>query len=215
MKKSTFGYISEKTIKSKIAPTTIVLTCSLVLLTLGVATGALNHILFPVANAQLNDMKGLREEQRAVAIEKELETEQGQGQSGNAETGSKEFSLTLDRAHFIPLSPLSDSPGNQIKMMLHYSVLNPSASKDNTINAVMEEYAANQTLLRTSSLPEPIVLDDSDGTIQLATTFHDPNLTNVTARALLTDGQKINPLSDPIEASIGLGEVTPADIQDK
>jgi fumarylacetoacetate (FAA) hydrolase family protein len=62
--------------------------------------------------------------------------------------------------------------------------------------------------LRTSSLPEPIVLDDSDGKIQLATTFNDPNLKDVTAKALLTDGQKINPLSEPIEASIGLGEVT-------
>ena len=72
----------------------------------------------------------------------------------------------------------------------------------------MEVYAANQTLLRTSSLPEPIVLNDSDGTIQLATTFHDPGLKNVTARALLTDSQKVNPLSDPVEASIGLGEIT-------
>jgi hypothetical protein len=67
MKNSTFGYISGKTIKSKIAPTTIVLTCSLLLLTLGVATGAFNHILFSVANTQLNDMKELREEQRAIS----------------------------------------------------------------------------------------------------------------------------------------------------
>lgn len=35
-------------------------------------------------------------------------------------------------------------------------------------------------------------------------TVHDPNLKNVTARALVTDGQKINPLSEPVEASIGL-----------
>jgi hypothetical protein len=46
-----------------------------------------------------------------------------------------------------------------------------STSTDDIVNAVMEVYAANQTLLRTSSLPEPIVLNDSDGTIQLATTF--------------------------------------------
>ena len=71
----------------------------------------------------------------------------------------------------------------------------------------MEVYAPNQTLLRTSSLPEPITLDDSEGTIQLATTFDDPSLQNVTMRALLTDGQKILPLSEPIEASLGLGEI--------
>ena len=44
-------------------------------------------------------------------------------------------------------------------------------------------------------------------TIQLATTFDDPSLQNVTMRALLTDGQKILPLSEPIEASLGLGEI--------
>jgi len=32
-------------------------------------------------------------------------------------------------------------------------------------------------------------------------------LQNVTVRALVTDGQKILPLSEPIEASLGLGEI--------
>jgi hypothetical protein len=45
--------------------------------------------------------------------------------------------------------------------------------------------------------------------------FHDPNLKDVTAKALITDSQKINPLSDPIEASIGLGEITSAAVLDK
>jgi hypothetical protein len=99
--------------------------------------------------------------------------------------GSNEFSLTLDRAHFIPLSSLSDSPGNQVKMLLHYNAQHLSTNADNTANAVMEVYAANHTLLRTSSLPKPIVLGDSDGTIQLAITFHDPNAKNVTELYLL------------------------------
>jgi hypothetical protein len=73
----------------------------------------------------------------------------------------------------------------------------------------MEVYASNQTLLRTSSLPEPIVLDNPEGSIQMATTFDDPSLQNVTVRALLTDGQKILPLSEPIEARLGLGEIKP------
>ena len=61
---------------------------------------------------------------------------------------------------------------------------------------------------------KPIVLDDSDETIQLATTFDDPSLKDVTAKALLTDSLKINPLSDPIDVSIGLGEVTSAATQE-
>ena len=84
---------------------------------------------------------------------------------------------------------------------------NSSTLPDDRVNAVMEVYASNQTLLRTSSLPEPIVIDNPEGTIQLATTFADPTLQNVTVRALLTDGQKILPLSEPIETSLGLGEI--------
>lgn len=95
-------------------------------------------------------------------------------------------------------------------MLLDYTVEGSSLLLDGTVNAVMEVYAANQTLLRTSSLPEPIVLEDSEGTIQLATTFNDAALRDVTARALLTDGEKVNPISDPLEATIGLGEVSTA-----
>src|ERR687891_601070 len=84
---------------------------------------------------------------------------------------------------------------------------------DTTVSAIMEVYAENQTLLRTSSLPEPIVIDDdSEGTIlQLATTLDDnPALQNITARALVTDSLKVNPLSDTIEANMGLGEIKSA-----
>ena len=84
--------------------------------------------------------------------------------------------------------------------MQGYMVQNSSTLLDDSVNAIMEVYASNQTLLRTSSLPEPIVLDDWKGSIQLAITFDDPSLQNVTRRALLTDGQKIVPLSEPIEA---------------
>ena len=72
----------------------------------------------------------------------------------------------------------------------------------------MEVYSsANQTLLRTSSLPEPILLDDSEGTIQLATTINDPSLKGVITKAFLTDGGKVNPITEPLETTISLGDV--------
>jgi hypothetical protein len=96
-------------------------------------------------------------------------------------------------------------------MLLAYNVEESSPFVDGKVNAVMKVYsAANQTLLRTSSLPQPIALEDSEGTIQLATTFNDANLRDVTARALFTDAEKVNPISDPLEAAIGLGEVRTA-----
>lgn len=162
----------------------------------------------------MGDTEELREEQRTREIEEEFSSKQGQDQDDKETadtTGSNELSLTLERAHFIPLSPLSDSPGNQVKMLLDYTINDPSALADDTLSAIMEVYAENQTLLRTSSLPEPIAIEYSEGTIQLATTLDDnPALHNITARALITDGQKVNPLSDTIEANTGLGEIKSA-----
>ena len=187
--------------------------CSLLFLTLGVAalvgTSSNQIQILIIANAQLEDAEELREEQRAREIEEEFQLEQGPDDKETATTtGSNGLSLTLERAHFIPLSPLSDSPGNQVKMLIDYTIDDPFAFADDTVSAIMEVYAENQTLLRTSSLPEPIVIDDSEGTIQLATTLDDnPALQNITARALITDSQKLNPLSDAIEANMELGEI--------
>ena len=64
-------------------------------------------------------------------------------------------SQTLNYSHFVPLSPLSNSPGNQVKLLLNYNVTESSLI-DNPINAIMEVYAANQSLVRTSSLPASI-----------------------------------------------------------
>jgi hypothetical protein len=201
------------------ATTILFVVCSTMLFALVAVTimGGSSHILYTV-NAQLVDVEELREDLRAAIVEEKLQGGANQNQSnqsaGAAATSPNGLTLKLDRAHFIPLSPLSDSPGNQVKMLLDYTIENSSALAEDSVSAIMEVYAENQTLLRTSSLPEPIVLDDSKGNIQLATTLNDPTLKNITARALLTDGQKVNPLSDPIEASLGLGEVRLEDISD-
>ena len=170
-----------------------------------------NQPLYKIVNAQLENSADLREGQRAAALEEELLGKSNQNQSDQsaaaAASGPNGIALRLDKAHFIPLSPISDSPGNQVKMLLDYTIEDPSAFADHPISAELEVYAENHTLLKTSSLPEPIILDDSKGTIQLATTLDDHTLKGITARALLTDDQKISPISDPIEASLGLGEV--------
>jgi hypothetical protein len=215
--KSILRYFSSQIAKTRTVRAKAFIRSSLLFLTLGVgavigAAASSNQIpILIVANAQLEDTEELREEQRAREIEEEFSSKQGQNQDDKeaAITGSNELSLTLERAHFIPLSPLSDSPGNQVKMLLDYTIDDPSAlADDTTVSAIMEVYVENQTLLRTSSLPEPIVIDDSEGPIQLATTLDDNSaLQNITARALITDSQKVNPLSDTIEANMGLGEI--------
>ncbi len=164
-----------------------------------------NHLPFTVANAQLEESGRPGEQQMTSAEQLHESVQSADVPSTAAPNGG--LSLKLDQAHFIPLSPLSNSPGNQVKMLLDYSVQDPTFLAEDTINAVMEVYSENQTLLRTSSLSEPIPVDDSGGEVQLATTFDDPSLHSVIVRALLTDGEKLMPLAAPIEEIIGLGEI--------
>ena len=117
------------------------------------------------------------------------------------------ISQSLNYTHFVPLSPISNSPGNQVKLLLDYNVTE-SSILDNPINAIMEVYAANQSLIRTSSLPHPLNITSSEGTIQLATTLDDHNLKNITAVALLTDDEKAIPISNVLEARLNLGEMS-------
>ncbi len=117
------------------------------------------------------------------------------------------ISQSLNYSHFVPLSPISNSPGNQVKLLLDYNVTESSII-DNPINAIMEVYAANQSLIRTSTLPHPLNITSSEGTIQLATTLNDHNLKNITAVALLTDDEKAIPISNVLEARLNLGEMS-------
>ena len=125
--KPIFGYYSTQIAKTRtVRQANAFIRCTLLFLTLGVGAllGASSSNQIPIliiANAQLENTEELREEQRAREMEEEFPSKQGQDQDdkeAGATTGSHELSLTLKRAHFIPLSPLGDSPGNQIKMLL-------------------------------------------------------------------------------------------------
>jgi hypothetical protein len=123
---------------------------------------------------------------------------------------SDSVSQILDYAQF---APLTNSPGNQVKLLLNYSSLDPTMTNA-PINAVMEVYAPNQTLLRTTSFPQPLLLNQS-GEIQLATTFEDDSLNNITARTMLTDGDKSVPISNTLETILTLGQnISDADEED-
>jgi hypothetical protein len=111
-------------------------------------------------------------------------------------------SLKLATAHYIPLTV---DPGNQVKLFVDYNVSNPEVV-NKPINAIMEVYATNETLIRTSSFPSPIIANET-GTIQLATTFNDDALKNVTAVVTVTDPSKESPISEPLRVPLTLGQV--------
>ena len=101
--------------------------------------------------------------------------------------------------------PLSNSQGNQVKVIVDYSKISPSIIGQ-PINAVMEIYSLdNRSLVRTSSFPDPIIANDT-GRIQLATTFTDRALTDVIAIITFTDDSKLVPISDSIQLLLRFGE---------
>lgn len=114
----------------------------------------------------------------------------------------KSVSLKLAAAHYIPLTV---DPGNQVKLLVDYNVSNPDVI-GKPINAIMEVYATNETLVRTSSFPSPITTNET-GTIQLATTFNDNALKNVTSVVTFTDPSKESPISEPLRVPLTLGQV--------
>ena len=97
-------------------------------------------------------------------------------------SGSDKMFQALDSAHFIPLT---NSPGNQIKLMIDYSVVDPTFVGE-LMTGTMEVYAANNnSLIRTSSLSDPVIANQS-GSVQFATTFTDESLNSVRTEATFT-----------------------------
>jgi hypothetical protein len=116
--------------------------------------------------------------------------------------GHKRISQELGYAHFVPLT---NSPGNQVKLLLNYSV-DDSSLINKPVNALMEVYGTNKSLFKVSSFPESIIANQN-GTVQLASTFMDEKITNLTAIVTFTGPGKQVSISNPITADLSLGQI--------
>jgi hypothetical protein len=109
----------------------------------------------------------------------------------------RSLSQVLDYGHFIPLTI---DKANQVKVIVNYSVEDPSII-DQDINAVMKVYTLNGTLLKTSSFPAGLALNET-GKAQLATTFTDTIIKNVTAVVTFVNTTNNLPLSNPLTVKL-------------
>lgn len=161
-------------------------------------------------NAQVTITPGIDEEvEEESEPEPELEPEpepepelEPEPEPQQTTPGSERISQVLDYAHFIPLT---NSPGNQVKLTMNYT-LEDSSLFNRPINAVMEVYSTNQSLIRVSSFPEPLMANQS-GEVELATTFTDENINEVVATATFTDEGKLVSISNPITVNLNLGQI--------
>jgi hypothetical protein len=117
----------------------------------------------------------------------------------------QEVLLALDSAQFIPR--LNTTEGSQVKVLVNYTVNDPSIVNQ-TINAVMNVYTSNGTLVKTSSFPAGFTANKF-GTQQLATTIKgNPNpIQNITAVITITNAAKLIPLSNSLTTKLNLGQV--------
>jgi hypothetical protein len=114
----------------------------------------------------------------------------------------QEITLTLHNSSF---GSLSSGGGNQISVFASYE-LNDDSIAGQTINAVMEVYAPNGTLIRTSSYPDGFIAQDSGGVEGLETTIRDPTLQSVTANVTFRNLDKTTMLSNDLRVDLNLAE---------
>jgi hypothetical protein len=115
----------------------------------------------------------------------------------------QEVLLALDSAQFIPR--LNTTEGSQVKVFVNYTVNDPSIVNQ-TINAVMNVYTLNGTLIKTSSFPAGFTATNF-GTQQLATTIKGNTIQNITAVTTITNAAKLIPLSNSLTTKLNLGQI--------
>ena len=112
-------------------------------------------------------------------------------------TGS--IDISIENSSFIPLT---NTDANQVKVNVEYT-LEDEKMQNQLINAVMEVYASNGTLLRTSTA-SGFTLQPDAGEQTLKTTLHDKSLQSVSIKIVFTDLSKEIPLSNAITDDLKL-----------
>jgi Ser-tRNA(Ala) deacylase AlaX len=119
-------------------------------------------------------------------------------QSFSEKTGSTDISLV--NASFVPLS---NTDANQIKANVEYT-LEKEKMQNQLVNMVMEVYASNGSLIRTTSIGGGFRLQSNGGEHLLRTSINDKTLEDVSIKILLTDLSKKIPLSNTITKHLKL-----------
>jgi hypothetical protein len=120
-------------------------------------------------------------------------------ESFSEKTGSIDISVV--NSSFIPLT---NADANQVKVNVEYT-LEDEKMQNQLINAVMEVYASNGTLIRTSTA-SGFTLQSDGGEQVLRTTLHDKSLESVSIEIVFTDLTKKIPLSNTITDDLKLEE---------
>ena len=108
--------------------------------------------------------------------------------------------------------PLVNSEGNQVKLIINYSIEDESIVGQR-INTQMGIYdRVNGTLIKLSSFPDGFILNNTAGTIQLASTLTDPMIQNISTIVTLTNEEKTEKYSNDVRSDLDLSAVLPTSL---
>ena len=78
---------------------------------------------------------------------------------------------------------------HQVKVVVDYSITDPLAVSQN-MNAIMQLFTSNGTLMRSSSFPNSFIINSALGQTLLATTITDNTVRNIKAVAMFSNGKE-------------------------
>ena len=108
--------------------------------------------------------------------------------------------------------PLVNTEGNQVKLIINYSMGDESLVGQR-INAQMGIYdRINGTLIKLSSFPDGFILNNTAGTIQLASTLTDPKIQNISTIVTLTNTEKTEKYSNDARSDLDLRSILPTSL---
>jgi hypothetical protein len=110
--------------------------------------------------------------------------------------------------------PLVNTEGNQVKLVINYSIGDESIVGQK-INAQMGIYdRINGTLIKLSSFPDGIILNNTAGTIQMASTLIDPAIQNISTIVTLTNEDKTEKYSNEVRSDLDFRAILPTSLSE-
>jgi hypothetical protein len=108
--------------------------------------------------------------------------------------------------------PLVNTEGNQVKLVINYSIGDESIVGQR-INAQMGIYdRINGTLIKLSSFPDGFILNNTAGTIQMASTLTDPKIQNISTIVTLTNAEKTEKYSNDARSDLDFRSILPTSL---
>jgi hypothetical protein len=108
--------------------------------------------------------------------------------------------------------PLINTEGNQVKLIINYSIGDESIVGQR-INAQMGIYdRINGTLIKLTSFPDGFVLNNTEGTIQMASTLTDPKIQNISTIVTLTNEEKTQKYSNDVRSDLNMRAILPTSL---